>query len=154
MSKLYDRDLNLWIEKTIQQLKNREFQGLDVEALIEELEDLGKSEKRELESNLMILLAHLLKLTVQKDAPETMKESWYNSVIEHRKRIEKQLRNTPSLKSYLSSVLESAYNDGRDIAIQEGKFASFGVKIPSETDYPKTCPFTEEEILDQNFFGK
>lgn len=154
MSKLYDRDLNLWIEKTIQQLKNRDFQSLDIDALIEELEDLGKSEKRALESNLMILCAHLLKLTVQKDAPETMKGSWYNSVIEHRKRIEKQLKNTPSLKSYLASILESAYNDGRDIAIQEGKFASFGVKISSETDYPKTCPFTVEEILDQDFFGK
>lgn len=154
MSKLYDHDLNLWLEETIQKLKQREFASLDIEALIEELQDLGKSEKRALESNLMILLAHLLKLTIQKNVPETMKGSWYNSVIEHRKCIEKQLRNTPSLQSYLKSVLESAYTDGREIAIQEGKLASYGVKISLETDYPESCPFTIEEILNKDFFGK
>ncbi len=153
MSNLRDRDFNLWIEKTIQQLEQGAYEFLDVKGLIEELQDLGKLEKRALESNLMILLAHLLKLTVQKDAPETMKRSWYSSVIEHRKRIEKPLKSTPSLKSYLNSVLESAYEDGREIAIQEGKLASFGVRIPPESDYPETCPFTAEEILNKIFFG-
>ena len=57
---LYDRDLQLWIEQTIRQLKNRELESLDIEHLIEELVDLGKSEKNALRSNLMILLAHLL----------------------------------------------------------------------------------------------
>lgn len=136
MSKLYDRDLNLWIEQTIQQLQKIEFQSLDTGALIEELRELGKSEKRALESNLMVLLAHLLKLMVQKDVPATMKRSWYSSVIEHRKRIEKQLQRTPSLQSYFNSILESAYTDGREIAIAEGKLASFGVSVPPETDYP------------------
>ena len=154
MSKLRDRDFNLWIKKTIQQLEQGAYEFLDIQGLIEELQDLGKSEKRALESNLMILLAHLLKLTVQEDAPETMKRSWYSSVIEHRKRIEKQLKSTPSLKSDLNSVLESAYEDGREIAIQEGQLASFGVRIHPESDYPETCPFTAEEILNKNFFGK
>lgn len=101
----------------------------------------------------MILLAHLLKLTVQADVPDAMKNSWYNSVIEHRKRIKKQLSKTPSLKSYLPKILEDACNDGRDIAIKKGKKASFGVPIPDESDYPTQCIFTIEQILDDDFFS-
>ena len=61
---LYDQDLQLWIEQTIQQLQNHQFEALDIEHLIEELVDLGKAEKNALKSNLTILLAHLLKLRV------------------------------------------------------------------------------------------
>ena len=114
---------------------------------------MGKAEKNALESNLMILLTHLLKLKVQADTPGNMKNSWYNSIIEHRKRIKKQLSKTPSLKSYLPKILEEAYNDGRDIAIKEGKKASFGVRIPDESDYPHQCIFTIEQILDDDFFS-
>jgi len=84
---LYDRDLQLWIEQTISQLQNREFDALDIDHLIEELSDLGKSEKNALKSNLTILLAHLLKLMVQQDVPDMMKGSWYSSVLEHRQRV-------------------------------------------------------------------
>ncbi|MDJ0662897.1 MAG: DUF29 domain-containing protein [Crocosphaera sp.] len=150
---LYETDFNLWLEETITKLENNQFQTLDKVNLIEELKDLGKAEKNALESNLMILLAHLLKLTVQADVPDTMKNSWYNSVIEHRKRIKKQLSKTPSLKSYLPKILEDAYHDGRDIAIKEGKKASFGVLIPHESDYPTQCIFTIEQILDDDFFS-
>ncbi len=114
---------------------------------------MGKAEKNALESNLMILLADLLKLKVQADAPDMIKNSWYNSVIEHRKRIKKQLSKMPSLKSYLPNILEESYQDGRDIAIKEGKLASFGVRIPDEFGYPELCPFTVAEILDDEFYG-
>ncbi|MEB3282324.1 MAG: DUF29 domain-containing protein [Lyngbya sp.] len=154
MSKsLHDVDFNLWLELTIKQLENNEFTVLDTVNLIEELKDLGKAEKNALESNLMILLAHLLKLKVQADAPDMMKNSWYNSVIEHRKRIKKQLSKMPSLTSYLPNILEESYQDGRDIAIKEGKLASFGVRIPDELEYPEQCPFTVAEILDDEFYG-
>jgi len=150
---LYDLDFNLWIEDHINKLKTHRFSELDIENLIEELKDLGKSEKNALESNLMILLAHLLKLTVQADAPETMKKSWYSSVDEHRKRINKQLSKTPSLKSYFPKILEEAYRDGRDLAIKEGKRASSGIPIPHESEYPQVCPFDNEQILDEEFYS-
>jgi hypothetical protein len=57
----------------------------------------------------MILLAQLLKLKVQHDEPPSMEDSWYCSMIEHRQRIEKNLRNTPSLKSYLETAIEETY---------------------------------------------
>ena len=150
---LYNRDLQLWIEQTIQQLQNREFVSLDIEHLIEELVDLGKSEKNTLRSNLKILLAHLLKLKIQDDAPDSMKGSWYSSVVEHRQRVLDNLADTPSLKSFLVEAVEKAYPDARKVAIKEGKLAKFGVRIPEESDYPITFPFSIEQILDEDFYG-
>jgi hypothetical protein len=150
---LYNRDLQLWIEQTIGQLKNREFESLDIEHLIEELIDLGKSEKNTLRSNLKILLAHLLKLKVQHDGPEMMKSSWYSSVLEHRQRVLDNLADAPSLKSFLVEAVEKAYPDGRKLAIKEGQLAKFGVRVPEESKYPITCPFSIEQILDEDFYG-
>ena len=150
---LYDRDLQLWIDKTIQQLKDREFNSLDIEHLIEELVDLGRAEKNALKSNLTILLAHLLKLRVQHDAPDSMKGSWYGSVLEHRQRVLDNLADTPSLKSILLETLEKAYQRSRKLAIKEGNLAKFGVRIPVDSDYPIECPFSIDQILDEDFYG-
>ncbi|WP_016950457.1 DUF29 domain-containing protein [Anabaena sp. PCC 7108] len=150
---LYDHDLQLWISQTIQQLQNHEFESLDIEHLIEELVDLGKSERNTLRSNLKILLAHLLKLQVQHHVPDSMKASWYTSVVEHRQRVLDNLTDTPSLKSFLVEAVEKAYPDGRKIAIKEGKLAKFGVRVPEESEYPLTCPFLIEQILDEDFYG-
>lgn len=152
-NKLYDSDLQLWIERTIQQLQNREFASLDIEHLIDELADLGKSEKNTLRSNLKILLAHLLKLKMQHDAPDSMKASWYSSVVEHRQRVLDNLADTSSLKSFLVEAVEKAYPDRRKLAIKEGKLAKFGVSVLEESEYPINCPFGIEEILDEDFYG-
>jgi hypothetical protein len=150
---LYDHDLQLWIEQTIDQLKNREFELIDIEHLIEELIDLGNSEKNRLKSNLKILLAHLLKLRVQSDAPDIIKGSWYSSVLEHRQRVLDNLEDTPSLKRFLGEAVEKAYTDGRKLAIKEGKLARFGLQIPEESNYPLICPFCVDQILDEDFYG-
>jgi Domain of unknown function DUF29 len=150
---LYDRDLQLWIEQTISQLKTGQFETLDIEHLIEELTGLGKSEKNALRSNLKILLIHLLKLKVQHDVPDTIKSSWYSSVLEHRQRVLDNLADTPSLNSFLMEALEKAYPDARKGAIKEGKLAKFGVPIPEDNEYPTTCPFSIAQILDEDFYG-
>ncbi len=150
---LYDRDLQLWIDQTIHQLKNREFGSLDIDHLIEELADLGRAEKNALKSNLTILLAHLLKLLVQHDVPDTMKGSWYSSVLEHRQRVLDNLTDTPSLKNLLSETVEKAYQSGRKLAIKEGHLAKFGVRVPTENEYPTICPFSLEQILNEDFYG-
>ncbi len=150
---LYDRDLQLWLDQTIQQLKNHEFSSLDVEHLIEELVDLGRAERNALKSNLMILLAHLLKLRVQSDAPELMKGSWYSSVLEHRQRVLDNLVDTPSLKSLLVETVAKAYQSSRKLAVKEGRLAKFGVRVPAESEYPTICPFEIEQILDEDFYG-
>ena len=101
----------------------------------------------------MILIAHLLKLTIQFDVPETMKMSWYRSVSEHRKRVLIDIKDTPSLKTFLPKALTQAYPDARDLAIRESKFASFGITPPPEDCYPLICPFSLEQLLDEDFYG-
>jgi hypothetical protein len=151
--RLYDQDFQQWLEKTINQLEQKDFNNLDIDHLIEELKDLGKSDKNALESNLVILLSHLLKLVVQADAPDTMKTIWYCSVIEHRERLLIQLENIPSLKSYLPTILNSSYPKSRKLAIKEGKLAAFGIPIPNEDNYPLICPFSPEQILNEDYYG-
>ena len=150
---LYDQDFELWLSQTINQLENQQFDQLDLEHLIEELTDLGKSNKRSLESNLIILIAHLLKLNIQQDAPEMMKGSWLDSVSEHRQRVLYDLQEIPSLKSHLETAIAKVYPSSRKLAIKEGKRAKFGVRVPLEKEYPLDCPFTVEQILDEDFEG-
>jgi hypothetical protein len=86
---LYDSDFQVWVEKTIDCLEKQQLNRLDIQHLIEELTDLGRSDRKELESNLMILMAHLLKLKIQNDVPEQRSGRWYDSVVEHRQRVYK-----------------------------------------------------------------
>jgi hypothetical protein len=150
---LYENDFDLWLEQTVNQLENQQFEQLDLEHLIEELMDLGKSDKRSLESNLMILIAHLLKLKIQQEAPEMMKGGWFDSVSEHRQRVLYDLEEMPSLKSHLETAIAKVYPSSRKLAIKEGKRAKLGVRVPLENEYPLNCPFTVEQILDEDFEG-
>jgi hypothetical protein len=152
-STLYDRDLQLWVEQTIENLQKGNFEAIDIENLVEELRELGRAEKNALRSNLMILLAHLLKLRIQHDAPDNMKASWYSSILEHRQRVLNSLTDTPSLKSFIDEAAEQAYPNARKLAIREGKLAQFGLRIPEESEYSLECPFSLEQILDEDFFA-
>lgn len=153
LASLYEQDFQQWIEETSKCLRNHDFEAIDLDHLIEELDDLGKTNKATLESNLAILIAHLLKLNIQCDVPEIIKNSWYNSVDEHRQRVKKQLEKTHSLKSYWSTALLEAYMDARKLAIKEGQRAKFGVNRHPEHDYPEQCPFSQDQILNDDFYG-
>jgi len=152
-NQLYEQDFNVWRETIIKQIKQQDFNDIDWEHLLLELEDMGKSEKRSFLNNLTILIAHLLKLTVQADALEMMKGSWYSSVTEHRFRVKKDLEENPSFKNYLHEVIFIAYADARKLAIKESKNAKFGVRKPDETEYALDFPFTLEQLLDEDFYG-
>ena len=153
-NQLYEQDFNVWRETIIKKIKQQDFNDIDWEHLLLELEDMGKSEKRSFLSNLTILIAHLLKLTVQADAPEMMKGSWYSSVTENRFRVRKDLEKNPSFKNYLHEVIFIAYADARKLAIKESKNAKLGVRKPEETEYPLDFPFTVEQLLDEDFYGE
>jgi hypothetical protein len=89
---------------------------------------------------------------VQLDVPDTMTNSWYSSVDEHRQRIKKLVKN-PSLKSYWETALTEAYPDARKLAIKEAQRAKFGVRVHADSDYPQQCPFSPIQILDDNSYG-
>jgi len=150
---LYAEDFGLWIEQTIQQLQNHKFEALDIEHLVEELADLGKSAKNALKSSLTILLMHLLKLRVQRDVPDSINGSWYGSVLEHRQRVLNKLTDTPSIANFLTGALEKAYFDGRQLAMKAGQLAKLGLRASEKNEYPTTCSFTIEQIINEDFYG-
>ena len=94
---LYNEDYYLWLQNTVQLLREGKFSEVDAANLIEEIEDMGKSEKRALESNLVVLLLHLLKYKYQ---PSKRTNNWKSNIREHRRRIRKAFRDSPSLKKY------------------------------------------------------
>ena len=69
---LYDKDYYLWLEETIQLLQEGRLTDLDIFNLIEEIKDMGRSEKNALESNLIVLLMHLLKWKYQPEETKAL----------------------------------------------------------------------------------
>jgi hypothetical protein len=138
---LYDSDFNLWIEQTVNQLKNGDLQDLDRENLIDEMESMGRSDKREISNRLEILIMHLLKWQYQ---PEKQTNSWFSTINEQRRAIRLILKDSPSLKPYLRDNLEECYQEARKEATRE-------TNLPKST-FPSDCPFSPEQVLDADYF--
>jgi hypothetical protein len=94
---LYERDLNLWVEEQVALLESGAFERLDVANLIEEIADMARSQKKAIRSNLVILLTHLLEWHYQ---PERRSTSRASSIVEHRRRIQDEIDDSPSLAGY------------------------------------------------------
>lgn len=139
-SHLYDQDFYLWLETTAKQLKEGRFTEIDLGNLVEEIECMGRSEKRSLESNLVVLLMHLLKYKYQS---EKRSNSWKGTIREHRRRLSRTFKDSPSLKPYFQEVLSHCYQDARKQASDETGLSldTFGVD----------SPFTADECLDEEF---
>lgn len=99
---LYETDYLQWIEKTVEKLQNQDYANVDWENLIEEIADMGKSERRSLKSNFIVILVHLLKWQFQ---PEKQSGSWEASIIEHRRRVKEALDDSPTLKFYSNCLI-------------------------------------------------
>lgn len=137
---LYDRDYYLWLSHTAQLIKEGKFDELDAANLIEEIEDLGRSEKRAIKSNLVVVLLHLLKYKYQ---PEKRTNSWKASIREHRRRLRDDFRVSPSLKRYMTEVFDECYQDGREQAADE-------TGLPLDA-FPSESPFTPSETLNPDY---
>ncbi|ASC72512.1 hypothetical protein XM38_034700 [Halomicronema hongdechloris C2206] len=139
-SGLYDQDYVLWLEATVDLLRQGKLEQIDIPSLIEELEDMGRSEKRALESNLEVLLRHLLKYQYQ---PERRSNSWRFTILEQRDRIERLFRDSPSLKPYYESVFADCYARARRKAAVE---TGLSIEV-----FPENAPFTPAETLNPDF---
>ncbi|TAF08178.1 MAG: DUF29 domain-containing protein [Nostocales cyanobacterium] len=137
---IYDVDYLKWIETTVEKLKTQNYSTVDWENLIEEIEDMGRSERRSLESNLIVILLHLLKWQFQ---PEKRTGSWERSIIEHRRRVNKAIKESPSLLSYLESIFAESYPE----AVKQAK-AETG--LPRET-FLQECPYSLADVMDDDF---
>lgn len=119
-SSLYDRDFYLWLKLTAQQLREKEFDQIDINNLIEEIESMGRSEKRELSNRLIILMFHLLKWKYQ---PSHRSSSWSSIVSEQQIQIESLLLDSPSLNNYLEEIFNKCYQKAREKAAKETKLS-------------------------------
>jgi len=139
MSSLYDTDIALWAEQQAKLLRRRASNELDWQNIAEEIEDVGKSEQREIESRLAVLCTHLLKWCFQ---PKRRSRSWAGSITEARNQIARVIRSSPSLQNHPASLLAEAYADGRRVAEAETGLQ----KLPAQ------CPWPVEQMLDHDFW--
>ncbi len=140
MNETYLADFNSWIDQTAQLLRERRWHEIDVEHLIEQVEDLGKSERRGIASQLTRLLLHLLKWQYQ---PQRRSDSWLDSITDARTQIELAIEDSPSLKNYPAEQLEESYQRARR---QAAKQTSVQVSV-----FPEECPYPLELLLDEDW---
>ena len=133
---LYEQDFYLWIETTAQHLRKGDFTEVDLGNLIEEIESMGRSEKRELKSRLIVLLMHLLKWHYQ---PEKRSASWQSTITEQRICLEELLEDSPSLQPLFTELFADCYNKARLTASQET-----GIKL---NFFPQESPFSLDEVM-------
>ncbi|MBN4006053.1 DUF29 domain-containing protein [Nostoc sp. LPT] len=139
-AQLYETDFAAWTEKTVQLIRAGQFGQVDWDAVIEEIESLGRSERRELKSRLEVLLQHLLKWQHQSSLRSG---SWRNTIDEQRHKIADLLQESPSLKSYPEEVLAQCYHRGL-------KAASNETELPINM-FPVECPYSIAQVLDSEF---
>jgi hypothetical protein len=137
---LYERDFCLWVEEQARLLKEGRLERLDVVNLIDEIEDFGIHEKNAVQSNLVVVLKHLLKYQYQ---PRRRSRSWLSSIAEHRRRLRNDLATSPSLRPYAREHFEECYRDGRRQALIETGLAAAAL--------PSAPLYTLQQALDPDF---
>ena len=137
----YDKDFCLWAERQATLLRAGDFEALDVENLIEEIEDMPQNNRRAVESNLVVVLKHLLKYQFQ---PGRRSGSWLSSIREHRRRIDGFLEDSPSLRPKLAARYPACYRNARSQATDETGLA---VSV-----FPEDPEFDLADALDETFW--
>jgi hypothetical protein len=137
MPNTYDRDLTLWAKDTAQLLRERRWDAIDWEHLIEEVEDLGKSERSAIASQMERIMVHLLKWQYQ---PQRRSDSWLDSINDGRSQIRRKIEDSPSLRSHPEQVLEKEYVRARREAARQT-----GLEI---SVFPELCPFIIEQVIE------
>jgi Domain of unknown function DUF29 len=136
----YEQDFFAWTQEQAEMLRARRTLGLDWDNLSEEIDSVGRRDRRKLEGRLRRILHHLLKWQAQ---PGLRGPSWRNTLIEQRRRVEKLLRESPSLRSHLQELVDEAYPDAVRDAVNES-----GLRPQT---FAADCPFAVEQILDPDY---
>lgn len=137
----YETDFYLWTQQQAALLRQGQLTELDTAHLIDEIEDMGASNRRALGSYLELVLLHLLKWRFQ---PERRGNSWIESIGKGRNAIERLLEESPSLAPQLPLKVDAEYRRARREATKE-------TGLPLST-FPDQCPFTVEQVLDVEYW--
>ena len=136
---LYGEDFAVWTSETARLLRERRFDEVDIEHIAEEIEDMGKRDKRELYSRLTVLTVHLLKWKYQ---PEKKSEGWRSTIAAQRTEIQLLLDDSPSLRRFTRATGD-IYSRALQLAIAQ-------TGLPARI-FPRECPFSPDQILDLSF---
>jgi hypothetical protein len=136
----YEADLHQWINEQTAALRAGQSDRLAVTRLIEELDSMSARERRELINRLAVLLAHLLKWQFQ---PERRCTIWRLTINEQRRQLALLLEDSPSLERRLPELLERAYRNAAQAALEETGFIT--------SPFPESCAHAIEQILDEDF---
>ena len=139
---LYDRDFFEWTQCNAALLRARRFDEADIEHLAEEVEDMGRRDRRELTSRLEVLITHLLKWLAQPTRRE--RGGWRATINTQRRRILKLLGEMPSLSTALEENLAEVYRDAVKAAVDQ-------TRLPKAA-FSEACPITIDQILNEEFF--
>jgi len=138
---LYDQDFYAWTQEQAGLLRAGKLSTADLEHIAEEIESMGKTEKRELVSRLTVLLLHLLKWQFQ---PVRQGASWRLSIATNRDALADHLDDNPSLRSVIEASIDTAYRRARrDATLETGL---------SENTFPTTCPWSFSQMMAENFW--
>jgi hypothetical protein len=138
---LYEADFFAWTQEQAKLLRERRFDDLDLDNLVDEVESVGSSEKREIRNRLVILMGHLLKWKFQ---PGRRTPGWRGTIFEQRDQILDILNTSPSLGDFTREQVARRYVGARLLAAKESGIA-FGV-------FPEECPFDASQVLDFDYF--
>lgn len=142
INELHDRDFNLWVQQMVIAVKNRDFAAMDWANLLDEIEDMGASQKRALRSFVQRLIEHIFKLRYWTEELERNQKGWKSEVINFRTEVENILEESPSLKNYLNENYLRWYDKSLKKYQKNNLF-----KVPNHEPIPL------EKILDEEFFG-
>jgi hypothetical protein len=137
----YEEDFYAWTVEQARLLRSGELSAIDAANIAEEIESMGRSDRRELKSRLIALLMHLLKWRHQ---PGARSRSWSATIDEQRLQIEGVLNESPSLRTMAAPIMAEAYSMAQARAIAETGLA--------DELFPESCPFSPEEVLSRAFF--
>jgi len=154
---LYEKDFYLWVMESIKLLKNREYDLVDWENLLEEIEDMGKSLRKSVRSYMAVIMEHLYKWERFRYSLD-MGMDWIDSINLAREEIEEIFKESPSLKEkvqeweFLQSAWESAisrlvrwFENPKNALLVKAYFKG---KLPTKEDFPQECPYTFEQIME------
>ncbi len=140
LKQLHNQDFNLWLEQIATSIKNRDFENMDWDGLLEEIEDMGASEKRALRSYTRRLIDHILKLKYWNSEKDYNQKHWEKEVVNFRYEIVQILRESPSLKNYLQQNYQDWY-------VNSVKAMQREFMIPDNNFVPL------EIIMSEDYFG-
>ncbi|MFB2771112.1 DUF29 domain-containing protein [Pelatocladus sp. BLCC-F211] len=137
LKQLYEIDDYQWLEETVKLIKNQQFQELDLENLVEELEDLGREKKNAVASLLEQIIRHLLLLQYWTNESEYNAVHWQEEIYNFRTQLRRRL--TTNLRNYLDSELNSIYKDALGFV---------KIKTQNSVKFPLECPYSLDQLLD------